>query len=110
MAGKSRSKFVTLTRGKVRRFFYAHTRRGRDHIDRMKRRRRGECRRCGACCRLVYRCPFLRMDGDLAVCTVHQRRPQNCRIFPVDRLDLEDRDLVDPARPCGFWFVEDKGG
>jgi hypothetical protein len=50
------------------------------------------------------------MHGDLAVCAVHPRRPQNCRIFPVDRLDLEERDLVDPGRRCGFWFVEEEGG
>jgi len=99
---------VQLLRGKVRRFFLAHTRRGREYIRRMEARRIGECRRCGACCKLVYRCPFLRFENGVAVCTIHKVRPANCRIFPVDPRDLADRDKIAPDLPCGFSFVEER--
>lgn len=107
MAGNKRSRFFTLVRGKFRRFRLAHTRRGRRYIQRMLQLRRGECARCGACCRLAYRCQFLRMEEDRAVCRIHSYRPANCRIFPVDPLDLADRDLVAPDRACGFSFPEE---
>jgi hypothetical protein len=94
-------------RGKVRRFFLAHTRRGRAYIQKMERHRRGECERCGACCRLLHRCLFLRFEDGLAVCAIHTRRPANCRIFPADTGDLADRNQIAPDRPCGFSFVKD---
>jgi hypothetical protein len=43
------------------------------------------------------------------VCMIHERRPPNCRIFPVDRRDLSDRDQIAPDRPCGFSFQRDSG-
>lgn len=97
-------------RGKVRRFFLAHTRRGKAYIREMEMRRRGECGRCGACCKLLYRCPFLREEEGLAVCSIHNRRPANCRIFPVDPEDLADRDEVMPDHPCGYAFEESDQG
>ena len=104
MTGERRSSVGQLVRGKVRRFRLAHTRRGRAYIRRMEERRRGECRRCGACCRLVHRCLFLRMADGVASCTIHKYRPANCRIFPVDERDLADRDLIAPSLSCGFFF------
>jgi len=94
-----------LFRGKIRRFFLAHTRRGRDYIHRLEERRRGECIRCGACCQLLHRCPVLKWEKGLAVCTIHKYRPANCRIFPVDSRDLADRDQIAPDLPCGFSFL-----
>lgn len=107
MGTPRRSTFLKLFRGKFRRFRLAHTRRGREYIRRMERLRHGECSRCGACCRLAYRCQFLRMEGDVAACRFHNLRPANCRIFPLDPLDLADRDLVSPDRPCGFSFRDE---
>jgi hypothetical protein len=90
--------------GKVRRFFLAHTKRGRAYIEKMHKHRRGECARCGTCCYLGHRCWFLKFDGELAVCSIHTKRPLNCSIYPVDPLDIEERDLLDMGKPCGFGF------
>jgi Fe-S-cluster containining protein len=68
-------------------------------------RRRGECVRCGACCRLIFRCPALHYLPDgTAGCRYHQIRPMNCRVFPLDERDLAERDMVMPERRCGFYF------
>jgi len=88
--------------GKVRRFCLALFRPG--YVCRSRKRRRGECQRCGACCQLGYRCQFLRSAGDITECCFHRLRPSNCRLFPIDERDLADRDLVAPDRPCGYRF------
>ncbi len=72
-------------------------------------RREGACRRCGACCRLVWQCPYLRYDNGLPSCRIyHQFRPLNCSMFPIDHRDLADRDKV-ASQPCGFsWSRTEK--
>jgi len=61
--------------------------------------RTGDCHRCGACCELVYRCPFLGRDAhDLPYCRVYgDLRPANCRNYPFDAIDSE-------VAQCGFRF------
>src|SRR5437870_5671384 len=46
--------------------------------------RQGECHRCGACCELVYKCPFLGRDSqNLPYCRVYgDLRPGNCFNYP----------------------------
>jgi len=88
--------------GKVRRFLY-HSLRPRKTAGKLELRR-GECRSCGACCRLLFRCPHLIMEHGKSSCRVYERRPQNCRVFPMDRYDLGDRDVILPERVCGFRF------
>ncbi|MBM4038989.1 MAG: hypothetical protein FJ290_10805 [Planctomycetes bacterium] len=88
--------------GKARRFGLGLFRRG--YVRRSAARREGECRRCGACCKLGYRCQFLRDVGDLTECRFHRLRPHNCRLFPIDERDLADRDAVAPDVPCGYRF------
>ena len=63
--------------------------------------RSGECHRCGACCELLFRCPFLGRDAqNLPYCRIYgDLRPANCRNYPFDRIDSEiDR--------CGFRFTK----
>lgn len=61
--------------------------------------RKGECHRCGLCCELVYKCPFLGRDSqNLSYCRIYgDLRPANCRNYPFDKTDSE----VDQ---CGFRF------
>lgn len=92
--------------GKLRRFLLAHTKRGRVYIERMLPYRRGECARCGTCCYLGHRCLFVRFENGLAACTIHNHRPQNCRMYPVGPRDIAERDLLDMGKPCGYSFVE----
>ena len=48
-----------------------------------------ECLRCGTCCTLYNatdgsgtRCPYLMFEGDVAVCSVYENRPEICKTFP----------------------------
>jgi phosphatidylserine decarboxylase len=56
--------------------------------------RTGECRRCGNCCRLLFKCPFLQ-DGNK--CRIYGKRIRNCSRFPIDSRDSEFID-------CGYDF------
>lgn len=63
--------------------------------------RQGECHRCGLCCELIYKCPFLGRDAqNLPYCRVYgDLRPANCRNYPFDASDSE----IDT---CGYVFKE----
>lgn len=91
--------------GKLRRFYLGHFRKA--YVARRIEARRGECARCGACCQLMHRCPWaLQCEDGLAGCRIYERRPANCRVFPLDRRDLAERDLVRPEQPCGYFFED----
>lgn len=63
--------------------------------------RRGECNRCGECCKLPFPCPFLRYDADgFSSCAVYYARPPSCRKYP--RTASEN---VTPET-CGYYFVD----
>lgn len=71
-----------------------------EYIDEsVKANRVGDCNRCGSCCELIYRCPFLGRDAqNLPYCRVYgDLRPANCRNYPFDEMDAE----IDH---CGFSF------
>lgn len=93
---------VKLLAGKVRRCYLGVFRRG--YIRAKLARRRGECRRCGACCKLAFGCGLLETHQAITACRFHKYRPLNCRVFPIDERDLAERDLVAPDQPCGFLF------
>jgi hypothetical protein len=61
--------------------------------------RTGECHRCGLCCQLIYKCPFLGRDSEnLPYCRVYgDLRPANCKNYPFDETDAE----IDT---CGYGF------
>lgn len=62
--------------------------------------RRGECNRCGQCCKLPFPCPFLRFDAEgLSSCAVYYARPPSCRKYP--------RTAAENLTPetCGFYFL-----
>ncbi|HIO93261.1 MAG TPA: hypothetical protein EYG68_10540 [Leucothrix mucor] len=45
--------------------------------------RSGECNGCGDCCKLPFRCTFLKeTDGGNYSCSIYKVRPLNCRKFP----------------------------
>jgi hypothetical protein len=68
-------------------------------------RRVGTCRRCGACCRMGFRCHHLKYDSDgNALCAVYDtRKAASCRNFPMSQRDLAERDSI-CSQPCGFSF------
>lgn len=61
--------------------------------------RKGDCRRCGSCCQLIIKCPFLGKDGSgLPYCRIYgDLRPTNCHSYPFDKVDAE----IDI---CGYSF------
>jgi hypothetical protein len=61
--------------------------------------RKGDCHRCGLCCELIYKCPFLGRDSkNLPYCRIYgDLRPTNCKSYPFDKKDAE----IDT---CGFYF------
>jgi len=70
--------------------------------------RSGSCNNCGACCRLPFRCMFLRTSDDgesgkKEYCGIYKVRPPNCRKFPRSR---EEHELVKDV--CGFTFDDDQ--
>lgn len=65
--------------------------------------REGECRRCGACCQLVWKCVHFTEENGLPSCKIYSTfRPPNCSNFPIDHRDIADRNHVFPHIPCGF--------
>jgi Putative zinc- or iron-chelating domain len=64
--------------------------------------RRGECNRCGACCELVFKCPFLKKQSDgSSLCGIYENRPNQCRLFPT-----EQRDIQEVRGTCSYYFIE----
>ena len=108
-AGPGQSVWLVRARlllGTPRRLFWNVFRPG--YVRASVARRTGQCRRCGACCRLVWKCHNLSYDNGLPVCRLYARyRPANCSQFPIDHHDLADRDLVSPNMPCGFSWARD---
>ncbi|MEO8433654.1 MAG: YkgJ family cysteine cluster protein [Pyrinomonadaceae bacterium] len=64
--------------------------------------RRGECNRCGACCELVFKCPFLKKHSDgSSTCGIYENRPNACRLFPIEKRDIEE-----VRGTCTYYFIE----
>jgi len=86
--------------GKVRRFVSANFR--KDEVIASLALRRGECNRCGACCEILFKCPFLKKHDDgTTTCGVYEDRPNQCRLFPIEKRDLEE-----VRGSCSFYFIE----
>ena len=86
--------------GKIRRFVITNFRK-QDTIDALSLRR-GECNRCGACCELVFKCPFLKKQSDgTSLCGIYENRPNSCRLFPI-----EQRDIQEVRGSCSYYFIE----
>jgi Fe-S-cluster containining protein len=90
---------VTLQlRGKARRFVQANV--VRQDTEALLARRHGECNRCGACCKIAFRCPFLKTDqnGDSS-CRIYGLRFTQCRLYP-----LHASDLLELKGQCSYTF------
>jgi Putative zinc- or iron-chelating domain len=86
--------------GKLRRFMSANFRKQevRDSLS----LRRGDCNRCGACCEILFKCPFLKKhDNGTTTCGIYEDRPNQCRLFPIEKRDLEE-----VRGTCSFYFIE----
>src|SRR2546423_4389083 len=86
--------------GKLRRFVSANFR--KQEVSAQLALRRGECNRCGACCEILFKRPFLKkhLDGT-TTCGINEDRPNQCRLFPIEKRDLEE-----VRGTCSFYFIE----
>jgi len=107
LAQRVRSRKITVARlrarqaqGKIRRFVNT-TFRKQETIESLALRR-GECNRCGACCELVFKCPFLKkMSDGSSMCGIYENRPNSCRLFPIEK-----RDIQEVRGTCSYYFIE----
>jgi hypothetical protein len=88
-------RYVLRLIGQVRRQYLSRVRPG--YVARMRSRRLGKCRACGACCHLTFHCPFLTRDR---LCDCYAKRSITCRDFPIDAMDLKLTCV-----PCGHYFA-----
>src|ERR1043166_8589392 len=85
-------------RGKVRRFIQAKFL--KQDSDALLSQRKGDCNRCGACCKILFRCPFLGTDADgQYTCRIYDKRFAQCRLFP-----LHAQDLLELGEQCSYTF------
>lgn len=76
-----------------------------EYVDEQLEKREGECRRCGSCCQMSWRCRNLSYDEDgLAICKIHGIKPRGsyCVDFPINEKCLNDRKLSGFDHNCGF--------
>lgn len=86
--------------GKLRRFVSANFR--KQEVIESLALRRGDCNRCGACCEILFKCPFLKKHVDgTSTCGIYEDRPNQCRLFPITQ-----RDLQEVRGTCSFYFIE----
>jgi len=81
--------------GKLKRF-------GTSLVLPVDRNREGDCKRCGACCKFLVNCPFLRPardDPNAYECRAYLIRPLQCRKYPRTREEQIHQ-------PCGYYFAE----
>ena len=92
------SRFAIHARGKIRRIWLAHFRKG--YVQRQASARQGDCRQCGVCCNLLFSCPMLTKDS---LCLVYNTyRAQVCKTFPIDQRDIHEVELY--GGHCGYSF------
>lgn len=94
-----------MTWGKIRRAWLIAFRKG--IVEDKLARRRGACSRCGACCKILFKCPAYDESGGEPRCLIYNDRPGVCGLFPLDPKDLRDRDIAMPGTKCGYWFTDD---
>ena len=94
--------------GKSRRFLYSMF--GNGYVEKQLDQRQGECKRCGACCKLLLDCPFLDDSTSPAHCRIYEYTSPNCTIFPLDERDIADRNRILPDVPCGYHFRHSDNG
>jgi uncharacterized protein len=76
-------------KGKTRRFVRSTLL--RQDPESLLARRQGECNRCGACCRILFRCPFLGTDAEgQYTCRIYEKRFAQCRLYPLHAGDLRE--------------------
>lgn len=75
-------------------------------VHRYKAYQRGECNRCGLCCKIQFECPFFVDEGPYNThCAIYTspHAPKACLKFPLDPMDLKllQREV---GNACTFYY------
>ena len=87
--------------GKLRRFYKSHFK--KQEIERKINLRSGECDKCGRCCKILFRCPFLVELGESTSCRIYEWRFSQCRLYPIEPIDV-----TEIAGECTYKFGTDE--
>ena len=91
-------------RGKLRRFVQSNAL--TQDTDTLLAKRKVDCDRCGACCKILFRCPFLSTDDEgQYTCRIYKMRFAQCRLFPLRATDV--REL---REDCTYTFEAERLG
>ena len=63
----------------------------------------GECKRCGACCKIVFKCPFYKEKEGRGLCLIYGHHFTQCKLFPI-----EPKDLIGLEGICHYKFDLEK--
>jgi hypothetical protein len=86
--------------GKARRFLSVYFR--KSYVAEQATLLMGECNRCGNCCEILFKCPFvIKQDDGFSACSIYENRPRQCSAFPID-----ERCLADVEFDCTFSFAK----
>jgi len=95
--------YIKSTLNKKMNHLYGKTKRFATSILPIDENRNGECRNCGACCKFLFKCPFLISDSNGSngtLCAIYEMRPPQCRKYPRTK----DEQIYEP---CGYCFAVD---
>lgn len=87
--------------GKIRRVYLSYCRK-KYTLEKIVQRS-GECKRCGSCCKLLFKCPFFQETENEARCLIYKNRSLVCRFYPIDERDVEELKRA-YGKICGFHF------
>jgi hypothetical protein len=76
-------------------------------LGRWRPNRKGECNRCGMCCKIVLHCPFLHEADQQTSCRIYTSEkhvPPPCLSYPFDPWDLADVQRAISPAICPFTF------
>lgn len=82
---------------KIKRFIIVHIK--IRYVMKNLKLREGICNKCGKCCMIVYKCPFVKEKDGNFICLIYKLRPLQCRAFPINKYDLKDIGFK-----CSFQF------
>jgi Fe-S-cluster containining protein len=89
------AKFKYIYAGIRRRFIFYFRRK---YLNAQISKRKGQCSRLGHCCEKTFSwCQYFKHG----LCSIYDRQPLFCRIFPIDKKDIE---LSDMQGSCNYYF------
>lgn len=101
---KSKKSLKTVSRqavGKVRRWVKSNFMTGKAQATISARI--GECKRCGSCCKIVFKCPFYKEKEGRGLCAIYGHHFAQCKLFPI-----EPKDLIGLEDICQYKFDLEK--